>query len=101
MGPLGYTKEGYPVFPGERVWEPRQVRRKGHTLRKHVKNEAGEEVLTDIPIPGKLIWQPVEVTVSDSLPSLCYRRYYDCHTYSEILNKSNGHLTHAKVQQDQ
>jgi hypothetical protein len=100
MDSLGYTKEGFPVFPGETVWEPQQVRLKGHTLRKHVKNEEGEEVLTDTFIPGKLIWQPVEVTVQDSLPSLPYRRHYDCHTYCQSLNIAHDQ-SHVKMQQDQ
>jgi hypothetical protein len=101
VNPLGYTKEGYPVFHGEQVWEPQQVRQRGVVHRKKKRNEKGEEEIVDTFIPGKLIWQPVEVLVSDSLPSLCYRRHYECFTYCESLNKQNGNLAHAKMQQDQ
>jgi hypothetical protein len=100
MDPLGYTHEGFAVFPGETVWEPQQVRQKGHMMRRHTKNEEGEEVLTDTFIPGKLIWQPVAVVITDSLPLLSYRRHYECHTHCESLNIAHDQ-SHFKMQQDQ
>jgi hypothetical protein len=97
MNPLGYTVERYPVYPGEKVWEPQQVRLPGVTMRKDTPTDEDPKAVTDTYIRGKLIWQPVEVLVTDSLPSPSYRRHKECFTYCESLNLTHGNQSHAEM----
>jgi hypothetical protein len=98
MESLGLTKDYFPVFPGDHVWEPQHVRLRGVMMRKDTPTDEDPKAFTDTFIPGKLIWQPVEMIVGIILPSPCFHRYTDCHTYCESLNRSSyGHQSHAQM----
>lgn len=85
---LGSTVEHFEYSAGETVYVARLTDLPQPLLRKPTPTKEDPGTFTDTPLPPKKKYQPLKIIVSEQLTEACWRRFKECWTHCEVLNRA-------------